>query len=65
VFRIRTLLDPVGSRVGVLALALSRGRFGAGAGQRFQESRDRLDEPIYQEIAERRAAEDLEEREDV
>jgi len=63
--RIRALLDPVASRVGVLVLALSRGRFGAGAGRRFQESRRLLDELIYQEIAKRRAAEDLEEREDV
>ncbi len=62
--RIRALLDPV-SRVGVLVLALSGGRFGAGAGRRFEESRRVLDELIYQEIARRRAAEDLEEREDV
>src|SRR6059058_4006073 len=63
--RIRALLDPVASRVSVLMLALSRGRFGAGAGRRFEESRRVLDELIYQEIAQRRAAGDLEEREDV
>jgi cytochrome P450 family 135 len=63
--RIRTLLDPVASRVGVLLLALSRGRFGAGAGQRFQERRRLLNELIYEEIARRRAAENLEEREDI
>ena len=62
--RIRALLDPV-SRVSVLVFALSRGRFGAGAGRRFEESRRALDELIYEEIARRRAAEDLEEREDV
>ncbi len=51
--RIRQLLDPVGSRVGVLLLALTRGRFGAGAGQRFQDNRRALDELIYAEIARR------------
>ncbi|HWW89979.1 MAG TPA: cytochrome P450 [Solirubrobacteraceae bacterium] len=63
--RIRALLDPVASRASVLMFALSRGRFGAGAGQHFEESRFVLDELIYQEIARRRAAEDLAEREDV
>jgi cytochrome P450 family 135 len=62
---IRALLDPVGSRVGVLLLALSRGRVGAGASRQFEASRHVLDELIYQEIALRRDAEDLEEREDV
>jgi cytochrome P450 len=63
--RIRALLDPVGSRVGVLALALTGGRVGTGAGQRFEDRRRALDELIYAEIARRRAAEDLERREDV
>ena len=63
--RIRALLDPVSSRVSVLMLALSRGRLGAGAGRRLKESRRVLDELIYEEIARRRAAEDLEQREDV
>ncbi|HLN07218.1 MAG TPA: cytochrome P450 [Acidimicrobiales bacterium] len=63
--RIRALLDPVASRVGVLVLALSRGRFGSGAGRRFEESRRVLDELIYEEIARRRAAPDLQQREDV
>jgi len=62
--RIRALLDPV-SRVSVLVFALSRGRFGAGVGGRFEESRRVLDELIYEEIARRRGAEDIEEREDV
>ena len=62
--RIRALLDPV-SRVSVLVFALSRGHFGAGAGRRFEESRRVLDELIYEEIAERRAGDDLEEREDM
>ena len=63
--RIRALLDPVASRTSVLLLALSRGRVGAGAGQSFQERRRALDELIYREIARRRAAEDLDRREDV
>ncbi len=63
--RIRALLDPVGSRVGVLALALTGGRVGTGAGQRFEDRRRALDELIYAEIARRRAAEDLDQREDV
>ncbi|HTZ64689.1 MAG TPA: cytochrome P450 [Solirubrobacteraceae bacterium] len=63
--RIRALLDPVGSRVGVLALALTGGRVGSGAGQRFEDRRRALDQLIYAEIARRRAAEDLDRREDV
>ncbi len=63
--RIRSLLDPVASRVGVLVLALSRGLFGAGKGRRFENSRQLLDELIFEEIARRRAADDLKEREDV
>ncbi len=62
--RIRALLDPV-SRLSVLVFALSRGRFGAGVGGRFEESRRVLDELIYEEITRRRGAEDLEQREDV
>ena len=67
--RIRALIDQVGSGtrlpVGVLLLALSRGRFGAGAGKRFEEARRGLDELIFMEIARRRAAVDVDEREDV
>jgi cytochrome P450 len=62
--RIRALLDPV-SRRSVLLLALSGGRLGAGAGQSFQERRRALDELIHREIVRRRAAEDLDRREDV
>lgn len=64
--RIRTLLGSVtSSRLGVLVLALSRGRLGAGAGRRFEHNRRALDELIYEEIARRRATADLDEREDV
>lgn len=63
--RIRALLDPVGSRAGVLLLALSGGRLGAGAGERFAEKRRQLDEMIYEEIALRRTIADLGAREDI
>jgi cytochrome P450 family 135 len=63
--RIRAVLDPVGSRMGIIVLALSGGRVGAGAGKRFEEARGRLDEVIYAEIARRRDAPDLAEREDI
>lgn len=63
--RIRALLEPVSSRLGVIVLALSRGRFGAGAGRRFEESRRTLDGLIHAEIARRREEPGLEERDDV
>jgi cytochrome P450 family 135 len=63
--RIRRMLDPVDNRLGVLLFVLSGGRTGAGETERFQAQRDAVDELIYAEIAERRDAPDLEEREDV
>ena len=63
--RVRAMIDPIGNRLGVLTLALSGGRFGTGAGERFEERRSHLDELIYEEIAARREAPDLEEREDI
>jgi cytochrome P450 len=64
--RIRAAIDPLSRRMGVLVLALSRGRFGGrGAMQRFEERKAALDAMIFEEIAERRAATDLDERDDV
>ena len=64
--RVRAAIDPVSQRIGVMVLLLSRGRFGdRGAMRRFEERRGALDELIYEEIDRRRAAPDLEEREDV
>jgi cytochrome P450 len=63
--RVRTLLDPAGSRLGVLVLALSGGRIGSGAGERFQDSRRALDQLIFEEIGRRRGVADLDRREDV
>ncbi len=37
--RLRAMIDPTSSRIGLIALALSGGRFGSGAGQRFEERR--------------------------
>jgi cytochrome P450 len=63
--RIRAMIDPVSNRWGVLVLALSGGRLGSGAGERFEARRRLVDELIYDEIARRREAPDLEQREDV
>ncbi len=63
--RLRTMLDPVASRVGVLALVLTGGRRGSGAGEDFARQRRAVDELIYQEIAARRAEPGLSDREDV
>jgi cytochrome P450 len=64
--RVRAMLDPVSSRLGVLVLALSGGRFeSSGAMERFRRRRAELDELLFDEIAARRAAPDLDERDDV
>jgi cytochrome P450 len=63
--RIRTMIEPTSSRLGLLLFALSGGRFGSGVGERFEHQRAAVDELIYEEIAARRDAPDLEEREDV
>jgi cytochrome P450 len=64
--RIRAAIDPLSQRFGVLVLALSGGRFGdRGVVRRFEERRARLDEMIFEEIATRRAATDLDERDDI
>jgi cytochrome P450 len=63
--RVRAMIDPVSNRWGVLVLALSGGRIGSGAGERFEARRGAVDELIYDEIARRREAPDLERREDV
>ena len=63
--RVRAVIDPVSNRLGVILLAVSGGRLGAGAGERFERNRRALDELIYAEIAARREQPGLEEREDV
>ena len=64
--RVRAMVDPVGTRLGVLAMVLLGGRFGTSrAVEGFEDRRREVDALIYEEIARRRAAPDLEEREDV
>jgi cytochrome P450 len=63
--RVRRLLDPVGSRLGVLLMVLSAGRFGQERMRRFEQQRREMDELVYDEIARRRAATDLDSRTDV
>jgi cytochrome P450 len=63
--RIRTMIDPTSNRLGLLLFALSGGRIGTGAGERFERQRAEVDELIYDEIGRRRGASDLEAREDV
>jgi cytochrome P450 len=63
---VRAVIEPLSRRFGVVVLALSGGRFGdRKAVQRFEQRRAELDRMIYEEIAARRDAPDLEEREDV
>jgi cytochrome P450 len=64
--RTRAALEPLRRRLGVAVLAMSGGRFGdRGAAARFEERRRALDDFIYAEIARRRAAGGLDERDDV
>jgi len=63
--RIRTMIDPATNRLMLVLFALSRGRAGAGVGETFESRRAAVDELIYEEIANRRDAADLDEREDV
>jgi cytochrome P450 len=63
--RVRAMIDPVGTRLGILMMVLSNGRAGTSRFEVFQERRAAVDELIFDEIAGRRAAEDLAAREDV
>ena len=63
--RLRAMVDPVGTRLGILMMVLSGGRAGTRRFQQFQERRRLVDELIYEEIDRRRAEPDLESREDV
>jgi len=62
--RLRAMIDPVSNRFGILLMVLMR-RGNKRALARFEERRRRVDELIYDEIARRRQAPDLDEREDV
>ena len=63
--RVRAMIDPVGTRLGILMMVLSNGRAGTSRFQEFQERRRLVDELIFDEIARRRAQGDLASREDV
>ena len=63
---LRDMLQPVANRRGILIMALSGGRRGMTRAQRrLAERRARVDEAIYAEIARRREAPDLDQREDI
>jgi cytochrome P450 family 135 len=63
--RVRAMIEPVGSRLGLLAMILSGGRLAPTGLRHFEERRRRVDELIYEEIAHRRAGSDLDRRKDV
>ena len=62
--RLRSMIDPVSNRFGILLMVLMRSG-NEQAMRRFEERRRLVDELIYDEIARRREAPDLAEREDV
>jgi len=63
---LRAVLEPMASRVRVLLSVLTSGRIGdGGSTRRFAERLAAVDELVYAEIAARRGAGGLEEREDV
>ena len=63
--RLRAMIMPVSRRLGVLILAFSGSRRMRGRFAEFEARRKAADELIYEEIARRREAPDLDEREDV
>jgi cytochrome P450 family 135 len=63
--RLRAMVDPVGTRLGILMMVLSGGRAGTRRFKEFQERRRLVDDLIFAEIERRRAEPDLESREDV
>ncbi len=66
--RLRAMVEPLARPRGVLVLALmTAGRFGGDrtAAKRFEQNRRAVDELLYAEIARRRQAPDLEQRDDV
>jgi cytochrome P450 len=66
--RIRAMLAPIARPMGVMLVMLATGRLGVdrgGATARFEAQRRAVDELLFAEIARRREAPDLEERDDV
>ncbi|OAI38536.1 hypothetical protein AYO39_00970 [Actinobacteria bacterium SCGC AG-212-D09] len=64
--RLREMIEPVAQPRGLILMTLL-GRFGRGRGQaaKFEQRRRAVDEILYAEIARRRAAPDLDQRDDV
>jgi cytochrome P450 len=64
--RLREMIEPVARPRGLMLMAML-GRLGSNRGEaaRFEARRRAVDEILYEEIARRRAAPDLEERDDV
>jgi cytochrome P450 len=62
---LREMLQPISGRLAVVLLTASIARRRTGGLQDFEERRRRVDELIFDEIASRRRAPDLEEREDI
>ncbi|HEY7630243.1 MAG TPA: cytochrome P450 [Thermoleophilaceae bacterium] len=62
--RLRAMIEPVSNRLGILLMVLMRFE-NKQAVRKFEDRRLKVDELIYDEIARRRDAPDLEEREDV
>src|SRR4029079_16631300 len=63
--RVRQMLDPVGSRLGVIMMVLSGGRIGGERTRPVADQRRQVEELGYHQIAQRTAAPDLEQRSDV
>jgi cytochrome P450 len=63
--RVRELIHSKPRPLGGMLLALSGGRVGSGVGQRFEERRRLVDRFVDEEVLRRRAAPNLERREDV
>jgi cytochrome P450 len=63
--RLRAMIEPVANRFGLLMMVLMPRLGNNRVAQQFEERRRLVDELIYDEIARRRDAPDLEEREDV
>jgi cytochrome P450 len=63
--RLRDMIEPVANRFGLLLIVLLPKLGNSSIARKFEERRRRVDQLIYDEIARRREAPDLEEREDV
>jgi cytochrome P450 len=63
--RLRAMVEPVARPRGLMLLTALARRGDPGAGTRFEQARRAVDEILFEEIARRRAEDDLQERQDV